>query len=97
MRAPAAPDGRSPTVGDHPSAISGHCHGQPGRVDYYEYRFTTGDPTAPATTWPFSTSGKKSSFDMDGLPSGQIIWGQARACNSHGKSPWSDPATVRVP
>jgi hypothetical protein len=95
--APDKPTDFALTIGDHAGGISGQCHGQPGRVDYYEYRFTTGDPTSPATAWPFSTSDKKSHFAMDGLPSGQIIWGQARACNSHGKSEWSDPATVRVP
>lgn len=95
--AAAKPDSLAITIGDHPGAISGHCHGQPGRVDYYEIRITTGDPTLPATTWPFTETSKKSSFEMDGLPSGQIIWAEMRACNSHGKSPWSDPATVRVP
>jgi hypothetical protein len=95
--APDKPTALAVTVGDHPGAISGHCHGQPGMVDYHEIRLTTGDPVAPATTWPFNETSKKSSFEMDGLPSGQIIWAEMRACNSHGKSPWSDPASVRVP
>ena len=30
-------------------------------------------------------------------PTCQMIWVQMRACNTHGKSPWSDPATIRVP
>jgi hypothetical protein len=95
--APDKPDGLAITVGDHPGAISGHCHGQPGIVDYWEIRLTTTDPTAPTTTWPFNETSPKSSFEMDGLPSGQIVWGEMRACNNHGKSPWSDPASVRVP
>ena len=94
---PDKPDSLALTIGDHPGGISGHCHGQPGMVDYYELRFTTTDPTAPTTVWPFTETSKKSSFEMDGLPSGQIIWGEMRACNAHGKSEWSDPATVRVP
>ena len=96
--AAAAPTNLQLTIGDHPGAISGHCNGQPGvTVDYYEIRITTGDPNAPATTWPFTETSTKSSFDMEGLPSGQMIWAEMRACNSHGKSPWSDPATIRVP
>ena len=95
--APDKPTALALTVGDHPTAISGHCHGQPGVVDYHEIRLTTGDPVAPATTWPFNETSKKSSFEMEGLPSGQIVWGEMRACNSHGKSQWSDPASVRVP
>ena len=96
--APAAPTNLSLTIGDHPGAISGHCNGQPGvTVDYYEIRVTTGDPNAPATTWPFTDTSKKSSFHMENLPTGQMIWAEMRACNTHGKSPWSDPATIRVP
>jgi hypothetical protein len=95
--APDKPTALALTVGDHPTAVSGHCHGQPGSVDYYEIRITTGDPVAPATTWPFTETSPKSHFEMDGLPSGQIVWGEMRACNNHGKSPWSDPASVRVP
>ena len=95
---PAAPTNLQLTIGDHPGTISGHCNGQPGAtVDYYEIRVTTGDPNAPATTWPFTESSTKSSFDMGSLPAGQLIWAEMRACNSHGKSPWSDPATIRVP
>lgn len=37
------------------------------------------------------------SFDMEALPDGQMIWAVMRACNSHGKNPWSDLATIRVP
>ena len=95
---PAAPANLSLTIGDHPGAISGHCNGQPGKtVDYYEIRATTTDPNAPTTAWPYTETSTKSSFDMEGLPSGQMIWAEMRACNSHGKSPWSDPATIRVP
>jgi hypothetical protein len=95
--APDKPTDFALTIGDHPTAVSGHCHGQPGIATYWEMRFTTTDPTAPTTVWPFTETSPKSSFEMDGLPSGQIVWGEIRACNTHGKSPWSDPATVRVP
>ena len=96
--AAAAPTNLSLTIGNHPGAISGHCNGQPGRiVDYYEIRATTTDPNASGTVWPFIETSTKSSFDLEGLPTGQMIWAEMRACNSHGKSPWADPATIRVP
>lgn len=95
---PDAPTNLSLTIGDHPTAISGHCNGQPHKtVDYHEIRATTGDPNAPTTTWRYTETSPNSSFHMENLPSGQIIWVQMRACNSHGKSPWSDPSTIRVP
>lgn len=95
---PNQPTGLELTIGDTEGSISGHCNGQPTMtVDYYEIHATTTDPNAPGTTWPFTETSKKSSFDFDGLPTGQKVWAEIRACNSYGKSPWSDPATVRVP
>lgn len=93
---PDKPVGLELTIGDEEGEITGHCDGQPGMVDYYELRWTTGDPNAPATTWTPETS-KKSSFELKPLPAGQKVWVQIRAINARGKSPWSDPACVRVP
>ncbi len=94
---PSKPSGLEVTVGDEEGEISGQCNGQPGIVDYYEQRWTTGDPNAPATTWTAGETSKKSYFELKPLPSGQKVWVQIRACNARGKSPWSDPACVRVP
>ena len=93
---PDKPTGLELTIGDEEGEIAGQCDGQPGIVDYYELRWTTGDPNAPATTWTPETS-KKSSFELKPLPTGQKVWLQIRAVNARGKSPWSDPACVRVP
>ncbi|MCB1089587.1 MAG: fibronectin type III domain-containing protein, partial [Verrucomicrobiae bacterium] len=65
--------------------------------EYYEIRFTTGDPGAPGTAWTLHSTSKKSVFELDGLPSGQMVWVQVRAINARGRSPWSDPACKRVP
>ncbi len=94
---PDAPMGLELTVGDEEGELSGQCEGQPGVVEYYEIRFTTSDPNGASPAWQFADTSKKSRFDLSGLPTGQKVWVQLRACNSRGKSPWSDPATKRVP
>lgn len=94
---PDKPTGLELTGGDEDGEVSGQCNGQPGIVDYYEIRWTTGDPNAPATTWNMGETSKKSSFELQALPTGQKVWVQARAVNARGKSPWSDPACARVP
>jgi hypothetical protein len=94
---PDAPTGLELTVGDAEGELSGQCDGQPGVVDYYEIRFTTGDPNAASPGWQFADTSRKSRFDLAGLPTGQKVWVQLRACNARGKSPWSDPASKRVP
>ena len=63
----------------------------------YEQRWTTGGPKAPGTTWTAGETSKNSIFELQNLPTGQKVWVQIRACNARGKSPWSDPASVRVP
>ena len=94
---PNKPTGLELAAGDEEGELSGQCAGQPGIVDYYEIRFATGDPNAPGTVWQFADTSKKSRFDLTGLPTGVKVWVQLRACNARGKSPWSDPATKRVP
>ena len=94
---PDPPTGLELSVGDDDGELSGQCNGQPGIVDDYEIRYTAGDPFLPATAWTFADTSKKSSFDLSGLPSGQKIWVQLRACNARGKSNWSDPVCKRVP
>lgn len=94
---PDRPTGLEVTGGDEEGEVSGQCNGQPGIVDYYEHRWTTGDPNSPATTWNTGDTSKKSSFELKPLPTGQKIWVQSRAVNARGKSAWSDPACTRVP
>ncbi len=94
---PATPTGLELTMGDEDGELTGQCNGQRGVVDYYEIRFTTGDPLLPATTWQFADTTKKSTFELSGLPSGQKVWVQLRGCNARGKSNWCDPAFKRVP
>ena len=95
--APGQPTGLELKAGDEDGELSGQCDGQPGLVDYYEIQFTTADPNGEAPNWQFADTSKKSSFTLEGLPSGQKVWVQLRGCNSRGKSPWSDPACKRVP
>lgn len=94
---PDKPTGLELTVGDEEGEISGQCNGQPGIVDYHEIEFTTGDPNASGTVWQHADTSKKSVFELKNLPSGQKVWVRLRAVNARGKSPWSDPACVRVP
>lgn len=94
---PDRPAGLELAGGDEDGEISGQCSGQPGIVEYYEIRWTTGDPAAPATVWNPGETSKKSVFEIKNLPTGQKAWVQLRAVNARGKSAWSDPACVRVP
>jgi hypothetical protein len=94
---PHQPTGLELTAGDEEGELSGQCEGQPGVVDYYEIRYTTGDPNGANPGWQFAATSKKSRFDLSDLPTGQKVWVQLRACNARGKSPWSDPASKRVP
>ncbi len=94
---PATPTGLELTAGDEDGELSGQCNGQRGIVEFYEIRYTTSDPLLPATTWQFADTSKKSRFELTGLPTGQKIWVQLRACNARGKSGWCDPACKRVP
>lgn len=94
---PGIPQGLTVTQGDEDGEISGQCEGQPGMVDYYEIRYTTGDPNSATPGWHLADTSKKSSFELQGLPSGAAVWVQVRAVNSTGKSAWSDPARGRVP
>jgi len=94
---PDAPTGLELTVGDEEGELSGQCDGQPGIVEYYEIRYTTGDPNAANPGWQLADTSKKSRFELTGLPTGQKVWVEVRACNARGKSPWSDPASKRVP
>lgn len=94
---PDTPTGLELTYGDEAGELSGQCNGQPGVVEYYEIRYTLTDPTTGATNWILHDTSKKSSFEVGGLPSGQIVWISVRACNTRGKSAWSDAASKRVP
>lgn len=94
---PNAPSGLELTMGDEEGELSGQCDGQPGVVEYYEIRYTTSDPNGASPAWQFADTSRKSRFDLSGLPTGQKVWVQLRACNARGKSPWSDPACKRVP
>ena len=94
---PDTPTGLELSFGDNSGELSGQCNGQPRVVDYYEIQYTANDPFLATTTWTFADTSKKSNFDLAGLPSGQKIWVQLRACNARGKSNWSDPACKRVP
>lgn len=76
-----------------------------GSVDYqhdpmdnvtYEVQLTTGDPVTGPWTTKVSGAGA-SKGNIDGLTSGQRVWGRARAINSKGPGPWSDPASKIVP
>lgn len=82
---PDKPTGLEVTGGDEEGEVSGQCNGQPGIVDYYEQRWTTGETS------------KKSSLELKPLPTGQKVWVQTRAMTARGKSAWSDPACTRVP
>ncbi len=94
---PARPTDLELTVGDEEGEIIGRCRRQARLVDFYERRWTTADPNAATTAWTAGDTSKKSRFELTGLPAGQKIWVQVRACNTRGKSPWCDPASVRVP
>lgn len=94
---PAQPTGLELKTGDEEGELSGQCEGQPGITDFYEMQYTTDDPNGPSPVWHFAGTSTKSSFEIQGLPSGQKVWIRVRACNARGKSTWSDPATKRVP
>ncbi|MCB1062105.1 MAG: hypothetical protein KDN20_04180 [Verrucomicrobiae bacterium] len=94
---PSQPTGLELTFGDEDGVLAGQCDGQPGIVDYYEIRYTTGDPLGDTPGWQFADTSKKSRFELSSLPSGEKVWIAVRACNARGKSPWSDPACKRVP
>ena len=94
---PDRPTGLELAIGDEDGEISGQCNGQPGIVDYHEIRFTTTDPNSATPNWQFADTSTKSSFELKGMPSGAKVWVSFRAVNARGKSPWSDPACIRVP
>jgi hypothetical protein len=94
---PDRPTGLELSYGDEPGELGAQCNGQPGLVDYYEVRVTTSDPNGPEPGWQYREPSRKSTFDLTGLPSGAMVWVAVRACNAQGKSPWSDPASKRVP
>ena len=94
---PAIPQNLAVTQGDEDGEVTGQCDGQPGMVDYYDIRVTTGDPNSATPGWQVADSSKKSSFELKGMPTGALLWVQVRAANASGKSAWSDPARVRVP
>lgn len=94
---PGRPTGLELAYGDEPGELSGQCDGQPGIVDFYEVRITTSDPNGANPGWQYREPSRKSSFELTGLPSGEMVWISIRACNAQGKSPWSDPACKRVP
>lgn len=94
---PGRPTGLELAIGDEDGEVSGQCNGQPGIADYHEIRFTTTDPNSANPNWQFADTSTKSTFELKGLPSGEKVWISLRAVNARGKSPWSDPACIRVP
>ena len=94
---PGVPQNFFLTEGDEEGELTGHCDSQGRLVDFYEVRYTTTDPNADATVWIKLDPVKRSTFDLQDLPSGQKVWVQIRAVNTTGKSPWCDPACKRVP
>ena len=83
--------------GDEEGEVGGQCQGQPGMVDFYEIAWTTTDPNLATTVWQYLSPSKKSNFERQGLPTGVKIWMRVRGTNTTGTSPWSDPASTRVP
>ena len=96
--APVRPEGVALAYGGEAGKIKAMCHSQRGIADYYQARWTTTDPTLPATTWTiYPTPSSRATFSLTGLPSGQMVWVQIRAGNTTAESTWSDPACIRVP
>ena len=84
--APVRPEGVALAYGGEAGKIKAMCHSQRGIADYYQARWTTTDPTLPATTWTiYPTPSSRATFSLTGLPSGQMVWVQIRA----GK-PWPE-------
>lgn len=46
--------------------------------------------------WKTGPSSTRTTFGIEGITPGTVIWVQVRGFNSHGHGEWSDPATIMV-
>ena len=78
------------TAGDMDGSLDYTWDPQPGSKSY-ELQITTVDPL----TGPYVTKAQPigSFATVDGLTSGQRVWGRVRGIGSQGEGPWTDPAT----
>ena len=82
------------TAGDMDGTLDGTSDPVPGAKSY-EVQITTGDPVAGP--WVTKLQPTASRWTLEGLGSGQRVWGRARAVGPNGTGPWSDPFTKIVP
>ena len=91
---PSRPEALSATAGDHDGTMD--LSWDPV-VEAASYLIETSVDPPTLTSWKHLGVSTKSTFTVEGLPSGSRTWFHVAAVNANGQSPWSDPATKIVP